>query len=30
MKTLEQFLSDLYQQEVQLWAEGDRLRCNAP
>ena len=30
MKTLEQFLSDLYRQEVQLWAEGDRLRCNAP
>ncbi|NEQ47684.1 MAG: amino acid adenylation domain-containing protein [Leptolyngbya sp. SIOISBB] len=30
MKTIEQFLSDLYQQEVQLWAEGDRLRCNAP
>ncbi|MDB9524606.1 condensation domain-containing protein [Oscillatoria sp. CS-180] len=30
MKTIEQFLSDLYRQEVQLWAEGDRLRCNAP
>ena len=30
MKTIEQFLSDLYRQEVQLWVEGDRLRCNAP
>ena len=30
MKTIEQFLSDLYRQEVHLWAEGDRLRCNAP
>ena len=30
MKTIEQFLSDLYRQDVQLWVEGDRLRCNAP
>ena len=30
MKTIEQFLSDLYRQEVRLWIEGDRLRCNAP
>ncbi|MEO0405799.1 MAG: amino acid adenylation domain-containing protein [Cyanobacteria bacterium P01_A01_bin.135] len=28
--TIEQFLSDLYRQDVQLWAEGDRLRCSAP
>lgn len=30
MKTLESFLSELRQQEVTLWLEGDRLRYRAP
>ncbi|WP_346293410.1 amino acid adenylation domain-containing protein [Sphaerothrix gracilis] len=28
--SLDQLLTDLAQLNVQLWAEGDRLRCNAP
>ena len=27
---LQLFLADLYTREVQLWADGDRLRCKAP
>ena len=30
MKTIDDFLSYLYRQDVQLWVESDRLRCNAP
>jgi amino acid adenylation domain-containing protein len=30
MKTIDEFLSDLYRLDVKLWVEGDRLRCNAP
>lgn len=29
-KTLEEFLSDLCYLDVKLWADGERLRCNAP
>jgi len=28
--SIEQFLSDLYRQDVQLWMDGERLRCNGP
>ncbi|MEM9136703.1 MAG: condensation domain-containing protein, partial [Cyanobacteria bacterium P01_F01_bin.42] len=28
--TIEEFLADLRRQDVQLWLEGDNLRCNAP
>jgi thioesterase domain-containing protein len=27
---LQPFLADLYDRKVQLWADGDRLRCKAP
>ncbi|NEQ82592.1 MAG: non-ribosomal peptide synthetase, partial [Moorea sp. SIO2I5] len=30
MKTLEKFLDELASQDVKLWLEGQRLRCNAP
>jgi len=30
MKTLEKFLDDLANQDVKLWVEDERLRCNAP
>ncbi|MBW4602153.1 MAG: amino acid adenylation domain-containing protein [Calothrix sp. FI2-JRJ7] len=30
MKTIEEFLSYLCSLDIKLWAEGDRLRCNAP
>ncbi|NEQ84681.1 MAG: non-ribosomal peptide synthetase, partial [Moorea sp. SIO2I5] len=30
MKTLENFLSELAHQDVKLWVEDGRLRCNAP
>ncbi|MGP1375923.1 MAG: non-ribosomal peptide synthetase [Almyronema sp.] len=30
LTSLDQLLTDLAQLNVQLWAEGDRLRCNAP
>lgn len=30
MKTIDEFLSYLYRQDVQLWVESDCLRCNAP
>ncbi|OLT58218.1 non-ribosomal peptide synthetase [Moorena bouillonii] len=30
MKTLEKFLDDLANQDIKLWLEGQRLRCNAP
>ncbi|MEL4897873.1 non-ribosomal peptide synthetase [Crocosphaera sp. Alani8] len=30
MKTVDEFLSYLYGLEVNLWLEGDRLRCSAP
>lgn len=30
MKTIDEFLSDLYRLDVKLWVESDRLRCNAP
>ncbi len=28
--SIEEFLSELYRQDVQLWLKDDRLRCNAP
>jgi amino acid adenylation domain-containing protein len=30
MKTIEEFLSDLCSQDIKLWVENERLRCNAP
>jgi amino acid adenylation domain-containing protein len=30
MKSIETFLSDLANQDIKLWMDGDRLRCNAP
>ncbi|NEQ78177.1 MAG: amino acid adenylation domain-containing protein [Okeania sp. SIO2C9] len=30
MKTLEKFLDELANQDVKLWVEEERLRCNAP
>ncbi|GFZ92173.1 non-ribosomal peptide synthetase [Okeania sp. KiyG1] len=30
MKTLEKFLDELASQDVKLWVEDERLRCNAP
>ncbi|MBW4454436.1 MAG: amino acid adenylation domain-containing protein [Nostoc indistinguendum CM1-VF10] len=30
MKTIEQFLSYLCSQDIKLWVENERLRCNAP
>ncbi|ACB52390.1 peptide synthetase [Crocosphaera subtropica ATCC 51142] len=30
MKTIDEFLAHLYRLEVNLWLEGDRLRCSAP
>ncbi|MEM8778036.1 MAG: amino acid adenylation domain-containing protein [Cyanobacteria bacterium P01_G01_bin.49] len=30
MKTVDEFLSHLYSLDVNLWLEGDRLRCSAP
>ncbi|NER91291.1 amino acid adenylation domain-containing protein, partial [Moorena sp. SIO3A2] len=30
MKTLEKFLEELASQDVKLWVEDERLRCNAP
>ncbi|MFS0516453.1 amino acid adenylation domain-containing protein [Nostoc sp. UIC 10607] len=30
MKTIEEFLSYLGSLDIKLWADGDRLRCNAP
>ncbi|HXF15425.1 MAG TPA: thioesterase domain-containing protein [Burkholderiales bacterium] len=27
---LQTFLADLYDREIELWADGDRLRCKAP
>ncbi len=30
MKSIQAFLFDLNQQDIKLWMEGDRLRCNAP
>ena len=30
MKSVKKFLSELNDLDVELWAEGDRLRCNAP
>ncbi|MBD2559795.1 MULTISPECIES: non-ribosomal peptide synthetase [Nostoc] len=30
MKTIEEFLSYLGNLDIKLWADGDRLRCNAP
>ncbi len=30
MKSSSDFLSHLASQDIQVWAEGDRLRCNAP
>ena len=30
MKTVDEFLAHLYRLEVNLWLEGDRLRCSAP
>jgi amino acid adenylation domain-containing protein len=30
MKPIKTFLSDLANQDIKLWMDGDRLRCNAP
>ena len=30
MKSIKTFLSDLANQDIKLWMDGDRLRCNAP
>jgi thioester reductase-like protein len=30
MKPINEFLSELSHLDIKLWAEGDRLRCNAP
>jgi tRNA G46 methylase TrmB len=30
MKSIETFLSDLANQDIKLWMDGDRLRCYAP
>ncbi|MDY6802245.1 MAG: condensation domain-containing protein [Cyanobacteriota bacterium] len=30
MKSISEFLADLQKQDIQVWAQGDRLRCNAP
>lgn len=30
MKSIDTFLSDLANQDIKLWMDGDRLRCNAP
>ncbi|MGI2903862.1 condensation domain-containing protein [Tolypothrix sp. VBCCA 56010] len=30
MKSSSDFLSDLEKQDIKVWVEGDRLRCNAP
>ena len=30
MKTLDQFLEELASQDVNLWVQDERLRCNAP
>ncbi|MEA5574016.1 amino acid adenylation domain-containing protein [Calothrix sp. UHCC 0171] len=30
MKSIQEFLLDIAKQDIKLWIEGDKLRCNAP